>query len=240
MLAIGIAAESDSEATLVCALGDRVLVRVAEWLDGQLDVGRRWTGLGQDPCIHVHHVHELARARGVAKHGHFDGEPGAPDAMMIRNLFALFADEDAPPTIVVVARDTDEDLDRIAGFQQAVRDAQWPFIAVSAYAHPEREGWLLAAFEPSNDQERAALSLLRQELGFDPTASPEGLKSGRDQARRNAKRILAALCTHREAQDRLLSVPLERLQERGTTCGLTTYLVDLRAAVAPHLGSGKP
>lgn len=237
MLCIGIAAESLSEAALVSELGDRVILDLALWLDGQLDLGRRWTGLGQAPYLDLHRANEEARNRGVAKHGHFGGEPGATDAMMVRNLLALFADEDEPPGVVVVARDTDEELDRIEGFRQAVRDTGWPFVAVSAHAHPEREAWLLAAFEPSDTRERSALDALRQELGFDPTVRPHELRSGRETAKRDAKRILSRLCSQEEAARRLIGADLGRLRARGQTCGLGPFLDELQTAVAPELGA---
>lgn len=241
MLTLGIAAESESEARLVASLGDRVIVATAEWTDGQLAVVREWRG-ADGAWLDVHRAHEEARARGVRLHGHFRDGPGEEDAHSMRNLLAVFADaldphEGDTRSVVVVARDTDEDEERLRGFQQAVADRDWPFCVVSAHAHPEREAWLLVAFEPIDDAERVALSALRQELGFDPTARPEELKSGDEAAKRNAKRVLACLLTHHEATARFAEAPLDRLAARGVTCGLTRFLTEFRVAVAPALGA---
>lgn len=238
MLRLGIAAESPRDATSTSGLGDRVIVEAAEWADGQLDDVRLWHGMSEERYLDVHHATRLAKSRGLPVYGHFRDGPGVLDAQLMRAVLALFADEDAPPSVVVVSRDTDEDEERQLGFVQARDQEEWPFDAILASAHPEHEAWLLVAFEPTSDAERAALAEARRDLGFDPTRHPHELKAGHEGAKRNAKRVLSQLCEADDAEERLLAAPLDTLRAYGHTCGLTRFLTDFRAAVAPHLGAG--
>ena len=236
----GITAESPGDAELVCALGDAVAAELAEWLEGQPEVFRTWCGLGQSVFLDLHAATDLARQRGVRIFGHFQDGPGKLDAQLYRNVFALFADEDDPPAIIVVSHDTDEETERIEGFSQAFSDRSWPFTPVHAAAHPELEAWLLAAFVPRDEEEERRLAAVKQELGFDPTADAAELKSGDETAKRNAKRILALLCDYPEARARFLAAPLDLLRRRGSSSGLSDFLHHFRAAIAPHLGAPPP
>lgn len=238
MLRLGITAESPGDARLVSGVGDAVAIEAAHWVDGHPEAFRTWCGLGHEAFLDIHAATRRAEAQGVRTFGHFQDGPGRLDAQLYRNVFALFADEDDRPDVVVVSHDTDQDGERLAGFQQAARERKWGFTAVHAAAHPEHEAWLLAAFVPQNDAERAALAKLRQELGFDPTKDAGELKSGDETAKRDAKRILALLCDHAEARERLLATPLDVLRERGVPSRLTAFLTDFRAAIGPHLGAG--
>jgi hypothetical protein len=233
----GIVAESRGDAEFVCALGDAVVVDVADWVASQPEAFRQWCGLGNAEFLDLHAATELARKRGVRISGHFQDGPGKLDAQLYRNIFALFADEDEPPSIVVISQDTDEDRERLLGFQQAASDRTWGFAAVHAAAHPEHEGWLLAAFVPQNDRESASLEDLKRELGFDPTADADDLKAGVETAKRNAKRILAMVTTVEEGRERLLATPIRVLEERGQPSGLSAFLNDFRQVVAPSLGA---
>ena len=237
MLRLGITAESHGDAELVSGVGDAVAIETADWLEGQPEAFRAWRGLGDEAFLDIHAATKLARERGVRILGHFQDGPGKLDAQLYRNVFALFADEEVAG-VVVVAHDTDEEPERIEAFKQAAGDRHWGFAAVHACAHPEIEAWLLAAFIPQDEDERAALAALKQELGFDPTLEADQLKAGVETAKRNAKRILAILCDHHEARERLLATALDVLRERGVPSRLTAFLTDFRAAIAPHLGAG--
>lgn len=240
MLRLGIAAENQRDAATACALGDHVVVESAEWADGQLEIVRVWTGLGSAPHFDIHHARDEARRRGVATHGHFRDGPGLMDARSFRDAFNVFADDAADNgdfAVVVIARDTDGDPERLQGFEQAAAEGDWGFVPVGAIAHPELEAWLLAAFVPETPDEQAKLAEVRRSLGFDPTLSAAGLKSGRETAKRDAKRILALLIPHDDAHERLLAQPLDQLRARGGPSGLTAYLDTLRAALSPHLGA---
>lgn len=240
MLRLGIAAESQPDAATACTLGDGVIVGLVEWADGQVEIVRVWSGLGSAPFFDIHRARDEARRRGVATHGHFRDGPGLMDARSFRDAFNVFADDAAENgkfCAVVFARDTDGDPERILGFEQAVAEGDWGFVPVGAIAHPELEAWLLAAFVPENAHEQATLDEVKQSLGFDPTLSAAGLKSGRETAKRDAKRVLTLLLPHDDAHERLLAQPLDQLRARGGPSGLTAYLDTLRAALAPHLGA---
>ena len=235
MLKIGLTAESAQDAAVVRGLGDAVAVEAAPWIDGQLDVFREWRGI-EGEYLDLHHATRLAQARGVRTFGHFQGEPGELDAQLYRNVLSLFADQEDPCDVVVIARNTDEDLGRIEGFRRAAQDRAWGFVPVQAAAHPEIEAWLLSAFLPRDDEERGRLAALRAALGFDPTVDAHRLRSGDGTAKRDATRVLAALLDG-EARARLLETPLDTLRQRGVSSRLTDFLVELRAAVAAALGA---
>jgi hypothetical protein len=63
-------------------LADRVLVDAIDWLDeDQLASQRMWmreTTVGQH--LTWKNIKHLARDAGIRVHGHFDGQPGLPDA----------------------------------------------------------------------------------------------------------------------------------------------------------------
>lgn len=240
MVRLGIAAESPREAETTAGLGDKIIVELATWADGQLDVVRAWSGPYGAPWLRIGVATKEATRRGVRTFGHFQDGPGVPEAQLYRNVFALFADDAEAFDVVVVARDTDGDRARLEGFDQAARDRQWGFVPVHAWGNPEFEAWLLAAFVPETETERARLAQLKKELGFDPTVSADRLSSGRKTGKRDAKRILEHLVSDKDALARLGRVSLDQLRERGGRSGLADFLAALRAALAPRLGSGPP
>ncbi len=104
-------------------------------------------------------------------------------------------------------------------------------------ASPEHEAWVLAAYEPHSEPARRALDALRHALGFDPRTEGDRLTSGREDAPKDAKRVLRALCTD-DAQRRALmaEVDLDLLRARGDKTGLTEFLSELRTRVATAYG----
>jgi hypothetical protein len=66
-------------------LADRVLVDSAEWLGDWLDANRLWIGDHiSGGFLTWKSIPSRARELGIAVHGHFDGEPGQPDAQAAR------------------------------------------------------------------------------------------------------------------------------------------------------------
>ncbi|MEK7867154.1 MAG: hypothetical protein AAB434_10765 [Planctomycetota bacterium] len=236
MTRLGIAAESLPDACLIERLVDRLLAEKIDWVVLEsLDDHRTWAGLGGNEYLDVHGARELARERfGQAFYGHFQGEPGAHDALMYRAVFFLFADEDQRPSAVVIARDLDGDAERDRGFVQAVKERPYPFAVVGALAQPEIEAWLVAAWTPENPGEKKLLAEIRRDLGFNPTLRPEKLTSKNATDKKDAKRTLKKLCgAGRSGEDWWADVPLDRLRERGENCGLSVFLVEAEKKVVP-------
>jgi hypothetical protein len=97
------------------------------------------------------------------------------------------------------------------------------------------ECWILAGFEPRDDAERALLDRERRNLGFDPRSSGEQLTASESGARRDAKRVLAALTGgDRDREDACLEEPaLAVLEQRGATTGLASYLREVEERLVP-------
>lgn len=234
----GIAAESEPDAKTVTGLADRAACAGVGWLDGeQLEPMRRWAGPGGTDWLDLHRAQRDGRAAfGMRAGGHFNGEPGALDAHMIRSALLLFQHDAEPFEIVIIARDLDDRPQRRAGFEQAVNAGQWPFDIVGALAQPEIEAWVLAGFEPQTEVEREGLRSQRAALGFDPTRAPERLKSGRTTNPRDCKRVCSTLTgADRERRAQCLAQPLDTLRSRGAGCGLAAFLDDAQATLARRI-----
>jgi hypothetical protein len=234
---IAVAAEDWGHYRAVTRLADRVLAEVSPWYSDILtndehptliDDIRRWgTGPDERPWSPLKHAFDNARARGLPCHGHFNGEPGKSDAWMFRAQLLLFQAEcidGRAIDAVVVARDVDDDPERIAAARQ-VSALTWPFPVVLALCNPEIEAWHVAGFEPEDDRERARLTELRSKLGFSPPREPQRLNSKQPDDPKDAKRVCDHLCdADNDRKQRCLEAPLTMLLEHGYACGLADFL----------------
>ena len=110
----------------------------------------------------------------------------------------------------------------------------WPFRVVCGLADPEFEAWSVVAATPLGAEEEAAHTAARERLGFDPIAHPERLTSKRETDPRDAKRVLAELCaTGRTAEQRWAEAPISGLRSRGASCGLTSFLDEVKESLVP-------
>ena len=241
MIRLGIAAESEDDATLITGLVDRVLLDEHDWVtDDTLDDHRVWNGLAIEdglrfePYLDVHRARREATSRRLPNHGHFNGEPREADAKMFRSVLLLFLAEDTLPDVVVVSRDIDGDEDRARGFEQALTLKPWPFKVVAALARPEIEAFELLAWRPQSDAERSALAAARQRLPFCPTRSPQHLTSKKQTDPKDAKAIKALLCEDADRwKESWRSADLHELQEVGEECGLGRLLREARQHLRP-------
>lgn len=223
-----------------CALADRVLCHAIPWLEPELlDSVRTWRGYAPATrFVAWKQVPALARERGLKAHGQFGGAPGLPDARAARYALLLAHALEPRPQGIVLLRDLDDQPERRGGLEQARTDFEArvpdPIVVVIGAANTKRECWVLAAFEPRSDAERDALTALRQELGFDPTAEPEQLTAKHADALRSAKRVLRALLGDDPVREAAcLEAGLELLMERGEHCGLADYLGEVRDRLVP-------
>lgn len=166
--------------------------------------------------------------------GHFGGEPGKPDAHLVRYQLAAWAGEAWDFDAAIIARDTDRRRDS-EGAKQALIQRPPPRPIALAYAVPEVEAWIIAGLVPSSDPEREAHRSCRQHLGFDPCENPHELASTND-GKRDAKRVCAMLIPDRETRyDRCLDVSEEVWARRTNAAGGRDLLDDLTGKVVPAL-----
>lgn len=233
---IGLVVEAPADAETARTLVDRVLRARRSWADDDdmLEHLRSWRGIAPDsPVTYWKHVRALATAHDVRSHGHFSGEPGAPDAQAARRALVVLAKLGMTDAVVLL-RDADHQPERRVGLEQARNGSPHRERIAVGVAEPEREAWVLAGFQPRDAGEHATLGRERQRLGFDPCLAPHSLR-GDD--KRSAKTALATLTAGDLERQRLClaDTPLEHLRERGTSCGLTVFLEELATRVAPAI-----
>jgi hypothetical protein len=102
------------------------------------------------------------------------------------------------------------------------------------------EAWVLAAFQPDDEYESAALENEKKRIGFDPTERPHKLTASSKNAKKNPKRVLKTLLHQRSANrqtyaDIMDTVQWEQLQKdgRGSRCGLLPFRREIRDGLAP-------
>jgi hypothetical protein len=181
--------------------------------------------------------------RGVR--GHFNGRPGGFGGTMARKAFLVVRAlnrmaPNEPIDAVVLVWDTDQQREERPQAVAAARDEarRWDeFKIVCGFPDPESEAWVLAGFEPCDDDERTCLDELQRELGFSPVLHAVRLR-GTNGHLRDIKRVLRELTgdDHGREERCWTEPPLETLRARGTDSGLTALLDEVEAILAPLLG----
>lgn len=233
---LAVVCEAPADQRTACALADRVFCAEADWITEEvLDDYRRWRGHTE---AHTHltwrEVAHLARAANIRVHGHFEGEPGAPDAQAARRALLLL--KQCPGNLhgILLIRDDDRQTERRRGLEQARGAVHLEVPVVIGLAHPKRECWVLAGFLPCNEEEEARLRQLRQELGSHPCERAEELTAKEEQAKRSAKRVLTLLSNGTEERELdCLRVELRLLEQRGQNTGLAEFLAEIRSRLVP-------
>lgn len=228
-------------------LADRVCCERIDWLDESLlPTQRTWTETEPDrPYLRWQDIKHLTLPSGKPPRprSRFGDKPGAPDAAAadIALQFASFLPPADRPAAVLLIRDSDDQPDRLRGLTQATTgdpDHTWPFRIVIGLAHPKREAWALAGFDPQTPDEHARLKTLRSELGHDPCSHSHELNARTPGSKRDAKRVLAHLTNaslEREATC-WQTTPLARLHAHGEANGLSAYLRAVDEHIVPLLG----
>jgi hypothetical protein len=232
--------EARADYETACGLADRMLCAEIEWISEELlDRYRRWRGLHEnEQYLTWKELQQLKAKLGRPPRifGHFGGEPGAPDAWAARLVLTLLAGRiTPPPDAVLLVRDSDGDLQRRRGLNQARQSQSWPFKVVVALAHPKREAWVLLGFDARDSQESERLAALREELSFDPVQRSHKLDAREHGAKKDLKRILAQLMGGDPVRegDCLRITPLAVLEQRGAQSGLSSYLHEVRQHLIP-------
>jgi hypothetical protein len=241
-LSFAVVCEAPADQRTGCDLADRVFVVEVGWLEQEmLPHCRQWRGQDpSEPHLLWRNVNSLARSQRIRAHGHFEGEPGAPDAHAARLALLLIRASLNPADAVVLLRDDDRQTERRRGLEQARRSSGTGIPVVIGLAHPKRECWVLAGYEPRDQEETDALNRARRELGFDPRQHAEGLTAKHLQDKRNAERLLETLSggVWQRQADCWKHSDFEILKDRGVNTGLTAYLEEVRRLLVP-LFSGR-
>jgi hypothetical protein len=231
--------EARADFLISSQLADRVLCESIDWIEPEmLDYHRRYDGLSHDePFLTWSDAKDLAKEVRILPRGFIGGEPADLDAEQARRAPALI--EARWPTVegVLLIRDDDRQKDRRRGLDQARAAARLHERIVIGLAHTKRECWVLAGFEPRDDQERALHAEIRQELGFDPCLQPEQLTAIHDHDKRSAKRVLKHLVQGDPDREAACwrHAPLALLRDRGGQTGLREYLQEIQERLVPVL-----
>lgn len=238
--------EAPADFRTAAGLIDRVLREhgpqwVADMLEHHPEGIREWVGDGQGRTFFdVHRLSDYVKQHDVrVPFGHFDGKPGAADAMMARTIFWLARRMGiAERAAIVIVRDMDDQGDeRRTGLGQARDEAlRWAsFKIVLGCADPMREAWVLAGFGPESDEERTRLADVRKDLGFHPCENAHELGAKDEQAKRSAKRVLRVLTgdDHEREARCWTEAPLDRVRDRGEKSGLRAFLVEVKDQLLP-------
>lgn len=245
-VALLVVCEARADFEIASDLADRVLCEQVEWIDASLLPALRqwWAAEPQSTFVRWTELDRLAATHGLRlrPRSRFSGEPGAADAAAADKALQLasFLGREQPLSAVLLIRDSDNQQERRRGFAQArvpATGAAWPFAVVIGLAHPKREAWVLAGFEPQDDAEEARLAELRQDLGHDPCAASERISARSKGAKRDIKRVLDHLTGDDVTREPACwqTTSLARLKQRGDANGLADYLAEIEAHVLPIL-----
>jgi hypothetical protein len=220
-------------------LADRVLLKSVDWLETELlDSSRRWRGeTPAEEFLKWARVKDRAAERGIKIFGRFDDKP---DALSARKALLLFSALEPRPAAVLLIRDSDGYPERKdgQGLKQARDATSWPFQVLVGVAHPKREAWVLAGFQPRNQEESSRLQKLQERLSIDPIRKAHELAAREHGAKTDIKRALGELIQDgdddRERQC-LHETELEVLEQMGKDNGLAAYLEEVRSRLAPIL-----
>jgi len=241
-LKIAVVCEAPADRDIACDLADRVIGSEVPSLAGaSLEPYRVYCGLSESQShLLWQHVDNAARHLRIRAHGFFAGRPGAHYARKARLTLLLLTACRPKPDAVLLIVDTDGDLSRCEGLNQARHHPKpgerWSFEVVVGLEHTKRECWVLCGFDPCDPKEESLFQSVRQELGFDPRTNAASLTAKHHpQDKRNAKRVLRVLTAgiaERE-QSCWRQAELKVLSARGLETGLAAYLDEVRTILAP-------
>jgi hypothetical protein len=253
--------EHESDAVIASGLADRLALEPAEcvpvWVRENLDTYRRWSGDGDDPegrRLRWTGVKERARTLGIAPHGYgvrTAGLAGVESAELRKTIAVVTHMGTQRPAGLLLVRDTDADEKRrreyrasVAAQNAAFSASASPLRMVLALPHPEMEAWLLAGFDPVNQDERSRLDTLRRRLGKDPCERGHELNPGRTATgagpvKNSTKNALDELCDGDRDRERACweGASIDRLTERGQHNGLVEFFEDVRSQYVASLKS---
>jgi hypothetical protein len=242
---IALVCEAPADRDTATALVTRIACETIDWMEPEYLTYRGF--LATESQLLWKHVKSVAGANRVTVTGFMRGAPPSPDAhnaMRALLLFTRCTEQVGKVDAVLLIRDSDNDLGRRDGLNQARDHEPWPFAIVIGFAHTKRECWHIACFEPQDDTERSRVDRLRQELGFNPCEKSEELTAKHDAAndKRSAKRVLDVLTSGDRDREQacVLTLPLPEIARRGSSNGLTEFLNEVVTRLFPVFGHHVP
>jgi hypothetical protein len=223
------------------------LLETIDWLEPEiLEATRKWRGVAEtETFLKWSNVKDQLAQSGVKGiFGKFNGESGQIDALTARKALLLFASLESRPAAVLLLRDSDGDPRRQEGqgLKQARETNNWPFSIVVGVAHPKREAWVLAGFDPQSHEESERLRKLRERLSVDPILKSHELGAREHGAKTDIKRAMNELILDNGDRERqcLHETALEALEQRGKFNGLAAYLDEVRQRLVPIFSGRAP
>ena len=218
-------------------LADRIFCERIDWIEAEmLEAYRTYESRANDqPFLTWKEIKSISREAGIRPRGFIEGQQPNLDARQAQRAIRLI--EAIWPTVggIFLIRDDDRQTNRLSGLEQARNESSLSARIVIGLAHTKRECWVLAGFEPSNDEEKALLAEARQELGFDPCLHADRLTAVHDHDKKSAKRVLGQLVggDHDREAACWRHTGLDVLKERGQDTGLTRYLLEVEERLVP-------
>jgi len=235
--------EAAADFRTATGLVERIITEGVDWIEaGQTEHFFQWQGRTLlFPFWLWSEIDDQARRAGIKVRGHFDEEPGSPDASIARralNYIRKLREDGQQIDGILLIRDDDGDRDRGVGLEQA-RNAV-PKLSgrvVIGLAHHKRECWVLSGFVSANDRETALIAELRRELCFDPITESHRLTAKPDHMPRSAKRVLGRLTQDQWEREEAcwVQTPLDILRQLGGPSGLTAFLAEVKDRLVPLL-----
>jgi hypothetical protein len=239
----------------VRALVDRALLTCCDWMSGYasddpdvpeahtLDVVRMWRGLEDgSEFSRPADVKRLAEHRDHKRWTHVQGFGGGSEAKTIRKALLLarrLLDADDVAAIIVI-RDSENDPGRMAALEDARQSEQWPWTVLLGVQHPMREAWVLAALQPTDEQEREGLARVAAELGFDPRQRSAELRARSEAESRHPKRVLREIL-HLRGAEREVEVfwraVWDEMKALGQHNGLAAFILEVETFARSQGGS---
>lgn len=233
---------SEARADFITAseIADRILLHEITWLDEDIINSQREWVSEDSPGSHLAWTTVSHRARevGIRVQGHFNGEPGLPDARAARRAILYVLKQFEPVDGILLIRDLDDQKERKQGLEQArTTDTSGTRIVVGV-ANCERESWVISGFDPENEDEKQLLGEEQQRLGANPCLRSHELTAGKsDIALRSPKRVLKVLTGDNWERQRRCwkATSLQVLWERGKDNGLVDYLEEIKVHLVPAI-----
>lgn len=230
-LAIAVVCEAEADFRTAGEIADRVLVD-SRSSDDELrpSVLRRWLAWQRESYLRWPDVKKLARELRITAHGHFGGEPAAPDAQAGRKAIRVVRMTHGDDSAIMLIRDSDGNKNRRTGLEQARDESPVKERIVIGLCHPKRECWVLAGFVPESKNERNALASLISTLSFDPCQKADRLNDRHDHEKRSAKRVLQELTAGDFERERRCwcETGLKILRSKGAATGLSEFIDEVR------------
>lgn len=236
--------EAKADFVISTELADRVFCDRIDWIEAEMiDAYRQYEGRDQDQhFLTWFDVKSLARETGIRVRGFIEGQPPELDAQQAQKAIRIIDVKWPEFAGILLIRDDDGQTNRRRGLEQARSESSRSQKIVIGLAHTKRECWVLAGFEPNDDDESARLANVRQKLGFDPRLHAHRLTAKHDPDTRSAKAVLAKLVEGHHDREATCwrNTSLEILRERGRKTGLAQYLEEVETRLVPILSPERP